>query len=211
MQLLLLINFISQIMKQLLLLFFVATMISCQNDREPFVYENKYDKLSPEEYFKTYTTPDVLFQYTEVNKETGAIEGILIDNSGQVFTFKNEKLYFDLDNILAPISMVNVMLSASEKTDMTIDLADLVENYKRTRQVDIHLEEARTSVRNVDYYFVGYDVTHDDTGSETCSAIGVSENVYVQKVMKSSSIVNKSAQAKAIVKWLVEILNKSDA
>lgn len=189
----------------------VFILTSCSTDKEPFVYENKYEKLSPEEYLTTYTTPEVMFHYMEVNDNAETANGLLIDNKGRVFQYSNQSIDIEPGSLIAPVSTLVKLLTHSVKTEKTVDLAQLVENYKMTRKVDVKRLDNSVSTQDKDFYFMGYDVAYDAEGNETCSAIGVSSNVYVQKILKSKNAINKSSYASKIVKWMATMLNKSDA
>lgn len=194
------------------LLFCLSILIlaSCSTDREPFVYENKYEKLSPEEYLTTYTTPEVMFHYLEVNIHTATASGLLIDNKGRVFQYTDQSIEIEPESLVAPVSTLVRLLRHSNKIEKNIDVEQLVENYKMTRKVDVKLLSSRESTLDKDFYFSGYDVAYDAEGNETCSAVGVSNRVYVQKIFKSTSLINKSSYASKIVKWMAAILDKSD-
>ncbi len=199
-------------MKRIYLFFLAAFLVTaCQPENESFVYENKYEKLTAEEYLKTYTTPMVLFQYLNVAEDGSIAEGIMIDNKGQIFQYNQESLNFSPDKLDAPINEIFRLLTVAEKSEIKVDLEDLVDFYKMTRKVDIDLLEAKESNQGGNFYFVGYDVTYDDLGYETCRAVGVSDNIYVQKLLKSSKSMNKSIYAQNIVKWMAELLDKSDS
>ncbi|NNF34314.1 MAG: hypothetical protein HKN68_09410 [Saprospiraceae bacterium] len=189
----------------------VFILASCSTDKEPFIYENKYEKLSPEEYLKTYTTPEIMFHYMEVNENSKTADGLLIDNKGRVFQYSNQSIDIEPESLVASISTLVRLLTHSVKTDKTVDVAQLVENYKMTRKVDVNLLDTSVSTQDKDFYFSGYDVAYDAEGNETCSAVGVSSNVYVQKIFKSTNFINKSSYASKIVKWMATMLDKSDA
>jgi hypothetical protein len=196
---------------QLILVLAILMMVSCQSEKEPFVYENKYANLSPEEYLTTYTTPEVMFHYMEVQQNSASVHGMLIDNKGRIYKYNSESIDIDISEVTASVGNLVMLLTHSEKLDKKIDLADLVENYKMTRKVDLRLQDKRETTSDKEFYFAGYDVTHDTEGNETCNAVGVSGDVYIQKTFKSSSSINKSSFATKIVKWMSTVLDKSDA
>ena len=196
---------------QFTLLLGILVLLSCQKDKDPFIYENPYKNLTAEEYLSTYTTPEVMFQYAEVDLTTNEISGILINNNGKVLSYKSEKPLNDLRSIEIRISTILRTLSISNETGESVDISQLVDNYKKTRKVDVNNLSARSKASNIVTYFIAYDLTYDFEGNETCSAMGVSRDKYVQKLLQSNDVINNTLQAKQIVDWMALILDKSNS
>jgi len=195
------------------LIFTLALFSSCSQDNEPdrsTEQSDFYENLKGQDYLDYYSTPNVFFNLAKVNEADQTVNGWFIDVEGKLYTYETTVEKFAVIDPIIKINSISKLQDLGVFSSKTIDLEELVEYYKKTRNAangDFDLGHGDAGA-NTSYYFNAYDLKLGNGACLNCPVSQVSRDENAQLVLKAEGTLNGNIDfkdAREIVAWMTEI------
>lgn len=166
--------------------------------------------LTGEEYLDNYLTPTVLYSFLQMDEETKAVTGWLINNEGRIFDINLDKNPIELfESEISAIDMGS-FLGNGVNTGATVDLDELVSYYKKTRDLNYAEFSFDTEASNLNSttYILAYDLSYEDQECDSCYSQGSSMTEFRQYLLKAEGAVNGQIPGnltREIATWLKDL------
>lgn len=191
----------------------VAIFSSCSKDNEPdrsTEQSDFYQNLRGQDYIDYYNTPNVFFNHAKVNESDQTVNGWFVDVEGKLYTYETTLEKFPVIEPIIKINRISKLQDIGQLTDQTIDLNELVDYYKKTRNAangDFDLGHGDAGAP-VSYYFNAYDLQLGNGACLNCPVSQVSRDENAQLVLKAEGTLNGAIDfpdAREIVEWMKTI------
>ena len=196
-------------MKYLSLFFFGCILISCNNNKAVYGYEPT--ELVGQAYIDAYATPDVVFNYVRINETAQTATGWLVTRDAKVYTYNTPSFEVLKKNSIASISQLATIKDAGILNNKSIDLEDMVEQFKRTKQAAAtnYIQSNTDANATETVYWVGYDAYVEGCEAGTCPPNSQPSESQVHLILLKSTGAftgeNTSNSAQQVITWMEEL------
>lgn len=155
-------------LKTFLGVFAMFLLLSACTQQVDETFDYQAAELFGADYLKTFKTPKVMFHYSIADEENKNYQGWLIDNEGKVRTYQLNYPVTQVskDKVIWEESSVERLYNSSARTNITVDLNVLVEQYKKNWQIS-HAsitQEAEDAQAKVTTAFWGFTLAFSKNG-----------------------------------------------
>ena len=186
-----------------------SLMSSCAKEETPII-ENEYiaQEQTAEQYIAANELPAILFSYNVLDIKTDKLTSWLIDVDGNIRTTESESDAVYEGTMLSTYYM-DQKKSKSTSTDSSVDLEELVANFKQLRgaqqltyDTDIDYEEVGTITSVYGYYFASaQDVESCGCESSGSAAVQMYNSVLLEQ-KTDAHVIQTNAKSSAVIAWL---------
>jgi len=184
-------------------------MSSCAKEETPII-ENEYiaQEQTAEQYIAANELPAILFSYNVLDIKTDKLTSWLIDVDGNIRTTESESDAVYEGTMLSTYYM-DQKKSKSTSTDSSVDLEELVANFKQLRgaqqltyDTDIDSEEVGTITTVYGYYFASVQDVESCGCESSDSAAEQMYNSVLLEQKTDAQVIQTNAKSSAVIAWL---------
>jgi len=183
-------------------------LTSCAKEEAPTIdFEYVPVEQTAEAYIASYQVPAVMFSYNVLDTKTNILSTWLIDIDGNIRSSENESDVIYENNNLSQYYM-NEKKSSTSATGKSVDLEDLVDNFKELRSAeklsfDTNAASRESATITTVYgYFFAASMQEEACG---CESDGETVQLYDSILLEQKSdntVIQSNANASATLAWL---------